>query len=189
MAEPDNVMGGPGWPAEWQTGWVTGRYVDIEGNYLTGTITLSNKVSRAVATISKTAVIGGEIVVPLAFGVPSGVKAQENANGDMCIEFPISTDPDVVPAEMQLIAKEALLGANGGTASSESVIKYLTAEHTLDNPLWLSGDLESVASQPGVVSAFAHFLDNSDTPIPTTAKAGDVVVYLDTNFYYQLENA
>jgi hypothetical protein len=189
MAEPDFVMQGPGWPPEWPTAWVTGKWTDIEGNYLTGDVTLTNSVNRAVATASRTAVIGGKIPFPLAFGVPSGPRAQENANGDMCIEFPIGTDPDVVPAEMQMIATENLKGADGNPASNTIIRKVLTTEYTLDNPFSLTSDLTSVAAQAGVVYAGTYFLDNEDTPIPSTARDGEMVLYLDTYTLFRIRNA
>jgi hypothetical protein len=170
MAEPDLVMNGPVWPPEWQTGWVTFRYSDIKGNPVEGNVTITNSVPRAVGQVSKTTVYGGSVVVPLAFGVPSGPDAQENADGIMCIEFPIGTDPDVIPAEMQLVAVESF--------SRATIRKVLTAEHTLDNPLWLSGDLDAVAAQPGVIKATIWEVANENLGIPTEAAVGDYIFYV-----------
>jgi hypothetical protein len=178
MAEPDNKMAGPGWPPEWPTAWVTGKWTDIDGNYLTGDVTLTNSVNRAVATASRTAVIGGKIPFPLAFGVPSGPRAQENANGDMCIEFPIGTDPDVVPAEMQMIATENLKGADGNPASNTIIRKVLTTEYTLDNPYSLTSDLTSVAAQAGVIRATIWEVANENLGIPVEAAIGDYIFYV-----------
>jgi len=168
--EPDGVMGGPSWPPEWQTGWVTFRYSDITGASPQGTVKLTNSVKRAVATTSKTTVYGGEINVPLSGGVPGGSVAQENLDGIMCIEFPIGTDPDVIPAEMQLLATESFTGV--------TLRKVLTADHTLDNPLWLTDDLTSVAAQPGVVKATIWEVATESLGIPDEAAIGDYIFYL-----------
>lgn len=178
MAEPDNRMSGPGWPPEWPTAWVTGRWVDIQGNYLTGTITLKNSATRAVATISKTAVIGGQISFPVTDGVPGGAYAQANANGDMCIEFPIGTDPDVVPTEMQVNATEALKGVDGTAASNATIRTVLTTEHTLDNPYWLTSDLTAVKAQTGVIEKKIWEVANENLGIPTDAAIGDYIFYV-----------
>jgi hypothetical protein len=188
--EPDGLMSGPGWPPEWPTAWVTGKWADIEGNYLTGDVTLTNSVNRAVATASRTAVIGGKIPFPLAFGVPSGPRAQENKHGVMCVEFPIGTDPDVVPAEMQMIATENLKGADGNPASNTIIRKVLTTEYTLDNPYSLTSDLTSVAAQAGVLRASIFWLETEETPIPLEATTGDVIVRPgNPPKIYQLKNA
>lgn len=187
--EPDNLMNGPGWPPEWPTAWVTGKWVDIEGEYLTDTVSLENSAKRAVATVSRTAVIGGVITFPLSEGVPGGPRAQQNADGIWCIEFPIGNDPDVVPSQMQVIAKENLKGADGKPASNAIIRAVLTPEYSLDNPFWLTGDLETVAAQTGVFYAGTHFLDNADTPIPANARAGEMVLYLDTFKLFELKDA
>jgi hypothetical protein len=189
MAEPDGKMSGPGWPPEWPTAWVTGRWVDIQGNYLTGTITLKNSATRAVATISKTAVIGGQISFPVTDGVPGGAYAQANSDGIMCIEFPIGTDPDVIPAQMQVNATEALKGVDGTTASNATVRAILTTEHTLDNPYWLTSDLTAVKAQTGVVQVPLWKVDNQSQGIPTDAAIGDVIWYLDTGLITQKTGA
>jgi hypothetical protein len=188
--EPDGLMNGPGWPSEWPTAWVTGKWVDIDGNYLTGTVTLKNSAARAVATTSRTAVIGGTIPFPLVDGVPGGPRAQVNSAGVMCIEFPIGNDPDVIPTEMQVIASENLTIANTTATLSNAIIRTtLTTENTLDNPFWLTGDLVSVAEQTGVIYAGTYFLANANTPIPATARAGEMVLYLDTFELFELKDA
>jgi len=180
MVDTSDGMDGPQWPAEWQTGWVTFRYSDITGAPLAGNVTITNSAKRAVAKNSHTTVYGGSIKVPLTNGVPGGVNSQENADGVLCIEFPIGNDPDVVPAEMQIVCAEDFSGS--------TIYATLTSDHTLDNPLWLTDDLTTVRGQAGVFSAFAHFLDTADTPIPSFAKVGDVVVYLDSDTYFQIES-
>lgn len=186
--EPDGKMNGPGWPEEWPTVWVTGKWVDIDGNYLTGEVVLTNSATRAVATLSRTAVIGGSVSFPLADGVPSGPRAQENADGVWCIEFPIGTDPDVVPTDMQLVAAERLLGADGKTASTTTVRKVLTEQYTLDNPYWISGETEVVKAQPGVVQRNTYWVDFASTGIPAGVQVGDAIVYLDTREMFFVES-
>lgn len=171
MAEPDGKMAGPVWPAEWQTGWVTFRYSDINGNPpVDAKVTLTNSVTRAVATVSKTTVYGGFVEVPIVNGVPGGTRAQVNSFGEMCIEFPIGTDPDVIPEAMQLVAVESF--------SRATIRKVLTAEHTLENPLWLSGDLDAVAAQPGVIKTLLWEVANESLGIPTEAAIGDYIFYV-----------
>jgi hypothetical protein len=177
--EPDGKMNGPGWPDEWPTAWVTGKWVDIEGNYLTGTVSLKNSVNRAVAQTSRTAVIGGVISFPLADGVPGGPRAQPNSDGIFCIEFPIGDDPDVIPTQMQVEAKENLsVPGTTGLASSATIRTVLTTEHTLDNPFWLTGDLVSVASQPGVIEKKIWEVANENLGIPAAAEVGDYIFYV-----------
>jgi hypothetical protein len=181
MAEPDGQMGGAAWPPDWQTGWVTGRWSDIKGTSPLGGVRLTNSVQRAVARLSKTTVNGGFVEFPIANGVPGGPDAQENSDSIYCIEFPIGNDPDVVPAEMQLIAKENFAGG-------VELRKVLTAEHTLDNPLWLTDDLESVAAQPGVIQRFTWWIDLEASGVPATAQVGDAIVYIDTRKMFVIES-
>ena len=169
--EPDDVMAGPQWPAEWKTGWFTFRYSDIQGNSPTGNLIVSNSATRAVAKNSHTTVIGGSITVPILNGVPGSSDAQENVDGIMCVEFPIGTDPDVVPTEMQIVARETFVGG-------QSIYSTLTEEHTLDNPLWLTDDLTTVRGQAGVIEKKLWEVANENLGIPTQAAVGDHIFYV-----------
>ena len=179
MAEPDGVMGGTAWPPDWQTGWVTGRWSDIKGVSPLGGVRLTNSAQRAVARVSKTTVAGGAVEFAIESGRPGGPDAVMNDADIYCIEFPISTDPDVTPAEMQIHAKETF--TNGVL-----IRKVLTAEHTLDNPLWLTDDLESVAEQVGVIQRLTYWVDAVlnvplENQIPVGAQAGDAVIFIYPN--------
>jgi hypothetical protein len=173
--EPDDVMNGPTWPPEWKTGWFTFRYSDIVGNSPTGNVVVSNSARRAVAKNSHTTVIGGSITVPVLNGVPGSSDAQENADGIMCVEFPIGTDPDVVPTAMQIVAQELFSGAS---APSATIYATLTEEHTLDNPLWLTDDLTTVRGQAGVIEKKIWEVANENLGIPTAADVGDYIFYV-----------
>jgi hypothetical protein len=179
--EPDGIMQGSAWPPEWQTGWVTFRYSDIRGTPLTGTVTLTNSADRAVAQTSKTTVYKGEVTIPLVNGAPGGPDAQENSEGIMCIEFPIGDDPDIIPTEMQMLARESFSG--------NTVIRTkLTAEHTLDNPLWLSGSLDAVVAQAGVIQRLTYWVDLEASGVPAGAQVGDAIVFLDTRKMFVIES-
>jgi hypothetical protein len=167
-------MNGPEWPPGWRTGWVSFHYSDIEGNSPVGTVILSNLVERAAVKSSHTHVIGGSITVPIEGGAPGGPKAQQNAAGVMCYEFPIGNDPDVVPASIRLAAKETF--PNGKTIYAD-----LTEEHTLDNPLWLTDDLDTVKGQAGVTQIPLWKVATHSMGIPERAAVGDLIWYLDIN--------
>jgi hypothetical protein len=168
--EPDGIMNGPIWPPEWRTAWVTFRYSDITGESLVGTVTITNSVKRAVAKTSHTTVYGGSIVVPIENGVPSGPRAQINSAGVMCVEFPIGTDPDVIPAAMKIQCAESFSG--------QTIYNTLTEAHTLDNPLWITDDLTTVKGQAGVIQTLLWEVANENLGIPTEASIGDYIFYV-----------
>jgi hypothetical protein len=178
--EEEGVMDGPAWPPEWQVGYATFKYSDITGASPIGDVRISSNTLRAVARISNTTVHGGFIDVPIANGAPSGPRVYENSQGIMCVKFPIGNDPDVVPSGMQLLAREPFSGV--------TIRKNLTAEHTLENPLWLTDDLESVLEQPGVVQRLTYWVDLEASGVPAGAQVGDAIVYLDTRKMFVIES-
>jgi hypothetical protein len=168
MAEPDGVMAGPPWPPDWQTGWVSGRWTDITGAPLTGTLTVSMSVERAVSPATHTTIVGGKLTVDIVDGVPSGAKVIENADGVPCFEFPITSDADIQPSDLQLVI----------ASPSGPQRRYLTASNTLDNPLWITGDLTSIAAQPGVIRTTTWEVYAAPGNIPPEAAIGDWILYL-----------
>jgi hypothetical protein len=170
MAESDYLMDGEVWPPEWRAAWFTFRYSDIEGNSPKGNVTVTNSAKRAVSKPSHTTVYGGEIKVPIENGVPSGPKAHINSAGVMCVKFPIGNDPDVIPEAMQIVAKEDF--------SASTIYNTLTAEHTLDNPLWITDDLTTVKGQAGVIQTLLWEVANENLGIPTEASIGDYIFYV-----------
>ena len=160
-------MDGHLWPADWQTGWMSGRWVDAVGTPLTGVLTVSLSVARAASLATHTTIIGGERSVDVVGGVPSGPHVTVNDAGVPCFEFPITTDPDIQPSDLQLIVT-----FNGITSR-----RALTEAHTLDSPLWLTGDLTSIADQPGVVRSTTYTITAPPYEEPAEAKSGDLVVF------------
>ncbi|NQX36239.1 hypothetical protein [Herbiconiux sp. VKM Ac-2851] len=181
MAEPDGVMPGSLWPPDWNTGWVTWRYANILGQPKQGKVRLSLAVGRAVSPEYETAIIGGVIEVTLVDGKPSGDFVQLNSAGVPCIEVPRGDDPDVVPNPIQIIADEVF--SDGGGAVSRFVV---SAEHTLNAPLWISGNLNSVSDQPGVVAQIVWYVPLEESGPPALAQVDDVVWYIDTGHITQI---
>lgn len=176
--EPDGIMSGPLWPHDWQTGWVSWRFADMLGNPITGNMTLSLSVKRTVSPTTHITVYGGSLKIPLADGVPSGPRVVVNSEGVPCIEVPLNYDPEVQPIRTQLVATEDWSG--------QTHYRTVTAEHTLDNPLWLSGNLASVARQPGVLMPTGWKVEfRADGP-PPEAAVGEFVWYLDAGLITQI---
>lgn len=164
-------MPGSRWPQGWQTGWVTWIYADMLGNPIQGEMRLSLSVNRAISEADHTTVMGGTIRVPMLDGVPSSTVAVKNNNGDWVVEVPLSDDPDISPRPITLLARESWAG---GT----TLRALVGAEHTFDNPLWLSGTLAAVEDQPGVVSALMWEVDSDIPQTPLEAEVGDYVFYV-----------
>lgn len=164
-------MDGPLWPSDWQTGWMSGRWVDAVGTPLTGVLTVSMSVNRAASLATHTTIIGGARNIDVVEGVPAGPFAVDNADGVPCFKFPITTDPDIQPSDLQLIVK-----FDGVTTRRE-----LTEAHTLDNPLWLTGDLTSIEQQPGVILSRTYTVTAPPYVEPLDAKTGDLVVFKKSN--------
>jgi hypothetical protein len=171
MAEPDGVMAGPPWPPDWQTGWISGRWTDITGAPLTSSVTVTMSVEKAASAATHTTIVGGKITVEIVDGVPSGVRAVLNGDGVPCFEFPITSDPDIEPANLQLVI----------TSPSGPQRRYLTQSNTLENPLWLTGDLTSIEKQPGVIRAFVFTITEPPYEQPADAVIGDMVVFKKSN--------
>ena len=167
MAEPDGVMPGPLWPADWQTGWMSGRWVDAVGTPLTGVLTVSLSVNRAASLATHTTIVGGVRSIEVVAGVPSGPHITVNSAGVPCFEFPITTDPDIQPSDLQLIV----------TFNDITSRRALTEAHTLDSPLWLTGDLTSIAQQPGVIRSSIWEVQGAPGNIPAEAAVGDWIAY------------
>ena len=167
MAEPDGVMDGPLWPADWQTGWMSGRWVDAVGTPLTGVLTVSLSVARAASLATHTTIIGGVRSIDVVGGVPSGPHIIVNPAGVPCFEFPITTDPDIQPSGLQLVV----------TFNDVTARRELTETHTLGNPLWLTGDLTSIAQQPGVIRPSIWEVQGAPGNIPAEAAVGDWIAY------------
>lgn len=171
MAEPDGMMNGPAWPSDWNTGWVTWWYSDMVGQPVVGTMTLSLSVTRAVSRALRATVWGGNVIVPNSgLGRPSGPLVVVNSRGVPCIEVPLGNDPDVDPAAIQLLARESWSGT--------LLRKTVTAQHTLEDPLWLSGDLQAVAAQPGVVGRVMWEISEPYVVPPPDAAVGDWLFYV-----------
>lgn len=169
IVEPDDRMGGSElWPDDWSTGWVSGRWVDATGAPLTGTVELTLSVVRAASSSTRTTIVGGKRIFEVVDGVPAGPHAVTNSDGVPCVEFPVTNDPDIRPTDLQLVVKEW-----GGTYRRD-----LTADHTLENPLWLTGDLISIAAQPGVIRSTVWEVHAAPGNIPADAAVGDWIAYL-----------
>lgn len=171
MAEPDGIMPGSRWPANWQTGWVSWRYSDMVGTPIAGEMRLSLSAARAVSVGDHTTVMGGQIRVPLVDGMPSPTVAIKNNNGDWVVEVPLSDDPDIVPSPIFILARESWTGGSQLRA-------LITTEHTFDNPLWLSGEIENVTNQPGVVLAKMWEVDSEFPEVPPEAVEGEYIFYI-----------
>lgn len=178
MVEPDGVMNGPAWPTDWQTGWVTWRYSDMSGKPLEASvpgaaINLSLSVLRATSAATHTTIFSTPFDVPLVDGRPSGPRVVVNSAGVPCIEMPLSTDPDVQPLPLYLHARESW-------GEHYLMRRLVLPEHTLDSPLWLTGDASDVAEQPGVVSKLIWKVPTEASGPPLNADVGDWVLYQDT---------
>jgi hypothetical protein len=173
MAEPDNELVADRLPADWAKGWFAGIWVDAVGNPITGTVTASLSVKRTASAATHTTVFGGSLEVALVDGMPSGPKVTENSAGVLCVEFLTTDDPDIQPSDLQLVIKESWSG-----------IKYyreLLAVNTLENPLWLTGDLTSIEPQPGVIRASIYTVSAAPYVQPIEAAIGDWVVFKKSN--------
>jgi hypothetical protein len=131
---------------------------------------LSLSVGRAVALEDHLTVMGGRIVVPLEEGSPSPTVAVQNSRGDWVVEVPLSDDPDILPSPIYILAKESWTGA--------TIRKAVTADHTFENPLWISGTLKEVAEQPGVIPARLWEVDAAIPTLPVEAEPGDYIFYV-----------
>lgn len=171
-------MDGPLWPPDWQTGWVSWRHINVLGEPINGTVDLSLAVIRTISPAYHTTVYGGSRTVTLVDGMPSGDFVTYNSNGTPCVEFPLSNDPDIVPSQVELVAVESWSG--------QRLHRLLTSAHTLENPLWLSGDLASVVSQPGVIAISVWKQDTRDDGIPTEGRVRDWVLYRDTGLITEI---
>lgn len=146
---------------------MSGRWVDAVGTPLTGTLKVSLSVNRAASLATHTTIIGGARSITVVDGVPAGPHVTVNTADVPCFDFPITTDADIQPSDLQLVVE-----FNGVTARRE-----LAEAHTLDNPLWLTGDLTSIADQPGVVRSTTYTITAPPYEEPAEAKSGDLVVF------------
>ncbi|HEY8591189.1 MAG TPA: hypothetical protein VIL55_16700 [Naasia sp.] len=177
MPEPDGVMNGPLWPADWQTGWVTWRYADLLGRpidvqYPGATIDISLTVRRAVSLDTKTSVSGLPIPVPVVEGVPSGDLVVLNGAGVPCIEVPLSNDPDIEPTPLVIRFRESW--------TNRQRDRLVLPEHTLESPLYITGDLDDVTDDPAVSSKLVYSVPLQASGPPPEAAVGDWVLYEDT---------
>jgi hypothetical protein len=169
MAEPDNKMGSDQWPPDWSTGWISGIWLDAVGQPLTGTVTVKLSVRRAASLSSHTTIDGGKRVFSIVHGVPSGEHVVLNGAGIPCVEFPTTDDPNVQPADLQLVVTESW--------SSTSYRYELLAVNTLENPMWITGDLTSIEPQPGVIRTNTYTIMAPPYVQPPEAVVGDWVVF------------
>lgn len=176
MAEPDGVMNGPLWPSDWQTGWVTWIDTDAVGIPIEGTRVLTMNVTRAYSTSRHTTIHNREIAVQLENGRPSGPRAVVNNAGVPCIELPISRDPDVQPFPIGWLSRESWTG----TLQTFEVLP----EHTLESPLYLTGDILSAPADPSItlVRVFEVPLQASgpEAAVAVGARVGDWILFQDT---------
>lgn len=77
--------GNAAWPAEWQGAVLTGRFIDVLGNPIVGSITFAPSVVAVLATAAKRIVLS----------VPREVTL--DANGAFSITIPATDDPDMNP--------------------------------------------------------------------------------------------
>jgi hypothetical protein len=173
MAEPDNKMGSGRWPSDWSTGWFSGIWVDAVGEPVTGTLTVSLSVKRTASAATKTTVFGGQRDVALVDGVPSGPFVTVNSADVPCIEFPTTDDPDIQPSDLQLVVFESW--------SKITYRRELLAVNTLNNPLWLTGDLTSIEQQPGIIRSSVYTVTAAPYIQPAEAVIGDLVVFKKSN--------
>lgn len=182
MAEPDGVMNGTLWPSDWQTGWVSWIDADTTGAPLSGSRSISMTVQRAYSSSRHTTIHNTTIVIPNADGRPSGPRAVLNGDGVPCIELPISRDPDVQPFPIGWKAKESWSGF-------EQLFE-VGVEHTLDSPLYLTGDVLAVPPDPTVtvVEVYRVPLEASgpQSAVDVGAGVGDWILYEDTGRVVQI---
>jgi hypothetical protein len=169
MAEPENAAGTDRRPADWSKGWFSGIWADAVGNAFNGTVTASLSVKRTASVATHTTVFGGKRVVDVVDGIPSGPYVTENAAGVPCVEFLTTDDPNIQPSNLQLVIEESWSGI--------TYYRELLAENTLDNPLWLTGDLMSIEQQPGVVLSRIWEVEAAPGNIPPEAAIGDWIAY------------
>jgi hypothetical protein len=168
MAEPDNKMGSGRWPADWSTGWFSGIWVDALGNPVTGTITVRLSAERSGSAATHTTVYKGERVVQIVDGIPAS-SFTANTAGVPCVEFPVTDDPNVQPVGMGLLITESWSGV--------TYRRDLHAANTLNSPLWLTGDVVSIADQPGVIQPTVLQVQGAPGNIPPEAGVGDWIAY------------
>jgi hypothetical protein len=162
-------MGSGRWPSDWATGWFSGIWVDSVGNPVTGTVTVALSVTRAASARTKTTIYGGQRVVPIVDGIPTGEFAIENGAGIPCVKFPTTDDPDIQPSDLQLIVTESW--------SSISYRRELRQNNTLENPLWLTGDTTSIEKTPSVMLTRTWGVEAAPGNIPPEAAIGDLIAY------------
>jgi hypothetical protein len=169
MAEADNAVGTDRRPADWGKGWFTGIWSDAVGKAITGTLTVSLSVPRTASAATKTTVFRGQRVVPIVDGVPSGEFAVLNAVNVPCVEFLTTDDPDIQPVNLQLVVTESWSGI--------TYYRELSGSNTIENPLWLTGDLTSIEQQPNVVLSRIWEVEAAPGNIPPQAAIGDWIAY------------
>ena len=99
----------------------------------------------------------------------------------MCIEVPIGSDPDILPLGIQLIVQERF-----ATAASSTFRVDVSADNTLDDPLWLTGTLDSLLAEPGYIPTLTWFVDLESSGAPVEAQIGDLVFFKDTGNLYRI---
>jgi hypothetical protein len=86
-------------PVDFQTGTVNGRWVDLAGNPMTGTVTFTPVATRLISSGTDTIVIGRVFV------------EQIDSNGEISVELPATDDPDINPAGWTYKVEEKFTGA------------------------------------------------------------------------------
>ena len=85
-------------PVDMQTGTITGRFVDIGGTALQGTISFTPNVPKLYSKATGTTIVVTTRKVPLA------------PDGTLSVVLPATNDPDVTPAGFQYAVVEDFQG-------------------------------------------------------------------------------
>jgi hypothetical protein len=115
-------------PADYNTGRVTGHWVDLLGAVAVGMVTFTARATRLISDATQTIVIGRPITVDL------------DADGKISVDLPATDDPDILPMGFTYLVTEIL-----GTYSKS---------YELDVPVGSTTDLSRVvppSTSPGEV--------------------------------------
>jgi hypothetical protein len=107
----------PAWPAEWQGATLTGRFIDVLGNPIVGSVIFVPEVAAVLARTAKRTVISVSREVVL------------DVNGAFSITVPATDDPDVNPSGFTYKVTENF--PNGRTYSIPAPMNVTTDLSTL----------------------------------------------------------
>lgn len=142
-------------PSNFNTGQVTGRFVDLQGRFEQGKVTFTARAPRLESDATDTVVVGVPIVVFLV-------------NGEIDIQLPATNDPDITPTGFTYQVTEEF--SNG----------YIR-QYDIDVPVGSVTDLSDVVStDPSTGETVIRTPSDPPQLIDLTGESGAVALDLST---------